>query len=195
MIYYIQGKLVFKSPARVVLENNGVGYTLNVSLETSQSIGEEGENIRLFTFQQIREEEINLFGFSTERERETFLMLLSVPGIGPKVAMRILSGLRTDELYNAILSDDASVFTNVPGVGKKTGERLIVELKQKVEKLPVSEERQEDSEREIFASAVEALTVLGYKRREAAVSVGKIMKEKGRKMSIEEIIKEALKKG
>jgi Holliday junction DNA helicase RuvA len=195
MIYYIQGKLVFKSPARVVLENNGIGYTLNVSLETSQSIGEEGGDVRLFTFQQIREEEINLFGFAVERERETFLMLLSVPGIGPKVAMRILSGMRTDELYNAILAEDASVFTSVPGVGKKTGERLIVELKQKVEKLPVSEERREDSEREIFASAVEALTVLGYRRREAAVSVGKIMKEKKRSMSIEEIIKEALKKG
>ena len=195
MIYYIQGKLVFKSPARVVLENNGIGYTLNVSLETSQSIGEEGEDVRLFTFQQVREEEINLFGFAAERERETFLLLLSVPGIGPKVAMRILSGLRTDELYNAILAEDASVFTNVPGVGKKTGERLIVELKQKVEKLPVSEERREDSERGIFASAVEALTVLGYRRREAAVSVGKIMKEKKRSMSIEEIIKEALKKG
>jgi len=195
MIYYIQGKLVFKSPARVVLENNGIGYTLNVSLETSQSIGEEGEDVRLFTFQQVREEEINLFGFAVERERETFLMLLSVPGIGPKVAMRILSGMRTDELYNAILAEDASVFTNVPGVGKKTGERLIVELKQKVEKLPVSEERREDSEREIFASAVEALTVLGYRRREAAVSVGRIMKEKKRSMSIEEIIKEALKKG
>ncbi len=195
MIYYIQGKLVFKSPARVVLENNGIGYTLNVSLETSQSIGEEGEDVRLFTFQQVREEEINLFGFADERERETFLMLLSVPGIGPKVAMRILSGMRTDELYNAILAEDTAVFTSVPGVGKKTGERLIVELKQKVEKLPVSEDRREDGEREIFASAVEALTVLGYRRREAAVSVGKIIKEKGRRMSIEEIIKEALKKG
>jgi len=137
MIYYIQGKLVLKSPARVVVENNGIAYVLNISLETAQSIGEEGNNIRLFAVQQIREEEINLFGFATEKERETFLMLLSVPGIGPKVALRILSGLNTQELYQAILSEDASVFTSVPGVGKKTGERLIVELKQKVEKMPV----------------------------------------------------------
>jgi holliday junction DNA helicase RuvA len=195
MIYYIQGKLVLKSPARVVVENNGIAYVLNISLETAQSIGEEGNNIRLFAVQQIREEEINLFGFATEKERETFLMLLSVPGIGPKVALRILSGLNTQELYQAILSEDASVFTSVPGVGKKTGERLIVELKQKVEKMPVFAEKQEEGEREVFASAVEALTVLGYKRRDAAVTVGRIMKEVGKKMSIEEIIREALKKG
>lgn len=195
MIYYIQGKLTFKSPARVVVENSGIGYTLNVSLETAQSIGEEGDNVRLFTFQQIREEEVNLFGFATERERETFLMLLSVPGIGPKVALRILSGLNTEELYRAILSEDTAVFTSVPGVGKKTGERLIVELKQKVEKLPVPAEQKEGSDREIFASAVEALTVLGYKRRDAATAVSRIMKEAGKKLSIEEIIRISLKKG
>ncbi len=196
MIYYIQGRLVFKSPARLVVENGGIGYTLNVSLETAQSMGEEGDNVRLFTVQQIREEEISLFGFATEREREAFLMLLAVPGIGPKVALRILSGMNTEELYRAILAEDLSLFTSVPGVGKKTGERLIVELKQKVEKLPVSAEKPEEGEREVFASAVEALTVLGYRRREAAVAVSRIMKESGgKRMKIEEIIKEALKKG
>ncbi len=195
MIYYIQGKLIFKSPARVVVENSGIAYILNVSLETAQSIGEEGDNVRLFAVQQIREEEISLFGFATEKERETFLMLLAVPGIGPKVALRILSGLSTQELYQAILSEDASAFTGIPGVGKKTGERLIVELKQKVEKMPVFAEKTAEEEREVFASAVEALTVLGYKRRDASVTVGRIMKEAGKKMSIEEIIREALKKG
>jgi len=195
MIYYIQGKLAVKSPARLVVENGGIGYTLNVSLETAQAVGAEGDSVKLFTFQQVREEEISLFGFATERERDAFLMLLSVPGIGPKVALRILSGMNTEELYRAILAEDTAVFTSVPGVGKKTGERLIVELKQKVEKLPVSADSPEEGEREIFASAVEALTVLGYKRREAAVAVSRIMKEAGRKMRIEEIIKEALKKG
>jgi len=195
MIYYIQGRLVFKSPARVIVENNGIGYTVNVSLGTYQSVGEEGNNVLLYTVQQIREEEMTLFGFSTEKERDAFLMLLSVPGIGPKVAMRILSGLSTEELYQAILSENTSFLTNVPGIGKKTGERLIVELKQKIEKLPVSAERQEEGEREIFASAVEALTVLGYRRRDAAANVARIMKEGGRKMTIEDVIREALKKG
>ncbi len=195
MIYYIQGRLVFKSPARIIVENNGIGYTVNVSLGTYQSVGEEGNNVLLYTVQQIREEEMTLFGFSTEKERDAFLMLLSVPGIGPKVAMRILSGLSTEELYQAILSENTSFLTNVPGIGKKTGERLIVELKQKIEKLPVSAERQEEGEREIFASAVEALTVLGYRRRDAAANVARIMKEGGRKMTIEDVIREALKKG
>jgi holliday junction DNA helicase RuvA len=195
MIYYIQGKLVLKTPARVVVENNGMAYILNISLETAQSIGEEGEDVRLFTVQQIREEDISLFGFATEKERETFLMLISVPGIGPKVALRILSGLNAQELFQSILSEDVSVFTSIPGVGKKTGERLIVELKQKVEKMPVSPERPEEGEREVFASAVEALTVLGYKRRDASAAVSRVMKDAAKKMSIEAIIKEALKKG
>lgn len=195
MIYYIEGKLVLKSPARLVVENNGIAYMLSVSLETARSLGEEGDNVRLFTVQQIREEEVCLFGFATESERDAFLMLIAVPGIGPRVALRILSGMSTEELYRAILSEDLTLFTGIPGVGKKTGERLIVELKQKVEKLPVSAEKIEEAEREVFASAVEALTVLGYKRREAAVAVSRILKEAGgKKMRIEEIIKDALKK-
>lgn len=195
MIYYIEGKLVLKSPARLVVENNGIAYILSVSLETARSLGEEGDNVRLFTVQQIREEEVCLFGFATESERDAFLMLIAVPGIGPRVALRILSGMSTEELYRAILSEDLTLFTGIPGVGKKTGERLIVELKQKVEKLPVSAEKIEEAEREVFASAVEALTVLGYKRREAAVAVSRILKEAGgKKMRIEEIIKDALKK-
>jgi Holliday junction DNA helicase RuvA len=195
MIYYIQGKLVFKSPARLVVESGGIGYVLDVSLETARAAGEQGDNVKLFTVQQIREEELLLFGFADEKEREAFLMLIAVPGIGPKVALRILSGMNTEQLYRAILAEDVALFTGVPGVGKKTGERLIVELKQKVEKLPVSADSPEEGEREIFASAVAALAVLGYRRKEAADAVGRIMKSSGKKMSIEEIIKDALKKG
>ncbi|HOL21836.1 MAG TPA: Holliday junction branch migration protein RuvA [bacterium] len=194
MIYYIQGKLVFKSPTRVVVENNGIGYTVNVSLETSHSIGEEGDDVRLFTYQLVREEEVQLYGFATEKERDAFLMLLSVPGVGPKVALRILSGLTTEELYQAILSEDTATFTEVPGVGKKTGERLIVELKQKIEKLPVLPGKEEKMEREIFSGAVEALIVLGYKRKDAVNAVSRVIKDAGRVMSIEEVIKEALKR-
>jgi Holliday junction DNA helicase RuvA len=193
MIYYIYGKLVSKAPARVVVENNGIGYTLNVSLETSRSLGNEGDDVHLFTYQLIREEEIQLYGFATEKERDAFLMLIAVPGVGPKVALRILSGLTTDELYQAILSEDTSTFTEVPGVGKKTGERLIVELKQKIEKLPVVPGKEEKMERDIFTGAVEALIVLGYKRKDAVGAVSKVMKDAAKSMSIEEVIKEALK--
>ncbi|MCX8081901.1 MAG: Holliday junction branch migration protein RuvA [bacterium] len=194
MIYYIQGKLISKSPTSVVLDNNGVGYIVSVSLETSRTIGEQGENLRLFTYQIIREEEIQLYGFATEKERDAFLMLISVPGVGPRVALRILSGLTTEQLYQAILSEDIAVFTEVPGVGKKTGERLIVELKQKIEKLPVLPGKEEKTEMEVFTGAVEALIVLGYKRKDAVSVVGRIIKETEKRLSIEEVIKEALKR-
>ena len=196
MIYYIQGKIVYKSPARVVIENNGVGYSLNISIETSRALGEEGEEITLFTFLQVKEEEVLLYGFATEEERQMFQILLSVPGIGPKVALRILSGMNISELYNAIVAEDITFFTGIPGVGRKIGERLIVELKQRVEKLPVLPEQQKVDNREIFSSAVEALTVLGYKRKEAASVVNRIIKENSNvAISIEDIIKQALKKG
>jgi len=195
MIYYICGKLVFKSPARVVIENGGKGYVLNVSLETSRSVGEEGDTVKLFTLLQVRDEEVILYGFASEEEREAFNLLLGVPGIGPKVALRILSGMDISELCNAIISEDAGVFTGIPGVGKKTGERIIVELKQRVEKLPVAAGQPGTDNREIFASAVEALVVLGYKRRDAAAAVTRIMKDRAKASSIEDIIREALKKG
>lgn len=195
MIYYIRGKLVFKSPARVVIENSGIGYSLNISLETSQSLAEEGQEVRLFTFLQVKDEEVSLYGFASEEERNAFNLLLSVPGIGPKVALRILSGMSINELYNAIIAEDAAFFTGIPGVGKKTGERLIVELKQRVEKLPAASEQYKTDNRKVVSGAVEALTVLGYKRKEAANTVSRIMKDKNKPSSIEEIIKEALKKG
>ncbi len=196
MIYYIQGKIVYKFPTRVVIENNGVGYSLNISMETSRALGEEGEEITLFTFLQVKEEEVLLYGFATEEERQMFQILLSVPGIGPKVALRILSGMNISELYNAIVAEDITFFTGIPGVGRKIGERLIVELKQRVEKLPVLPEQQKVDNREIFSSAVEALTVLGYKRKEAVSVVNRIIKENSNvAISIEDIIKQALKKG
>ncbi len=196
MIYYIQGKIVYKSPARVVIENNGIGYSLNISIETSRVLGEEGEETTLFTFLQVKEEEVLLYGFATEEERQMFQILLSVPGIGPKVALRILSGMNISELYNAIVAEDITFFTGIPGVGRKIGERLIVELKQRVEKLPVLPEQQKVDNREIFSSAVEALIVLGYKRKEAASVVNRIIKENSNvAISIEDIIKQALKKG
>ena len=193
MIGYIKGKIVHKSPARMIVENNGIGYVLNVSLQTSESVGEEGEDVKLFVHQQITDEEIQLYGFSTEEEKKVFELLLGVPGIGPRVALRILSGMSINELYNAIVAEDAEIFTKVPGVGRKTGERLIVELKQRVEKIPTIPGVKE-KEREIFIAAVEALTVLGYKRKEATAAINRVMKEKKENLNLEEIIKEALKK-
>lgn len=171
-----------------------MGYDISVSLETSHSIGEEGNDVKIFTYQIIREEEIQLYGFATEKERDAFLMLISVPGVGPRVALRILSGLTTEQLYQAIISEDIDIFTEVPGVGRKTGERIIVELKQKIEKLPVLPGKEEKIERDVLKGAVEALIVLGYKRKDAVDAVSRVIKEAGRAMSIEDVIREALKR-
>ena len=194
MIYYICGKLIFKSPARVVVDNNGIGYSLNVSIETSQSIGEEGSEVKLFSFLQTKDDEVQLYGFASVEEKEGFKLLITVPNIGPKMALRILSGMNINQLYNAIIAEDTAFFTGIPGIGKKTGERIIVELKHRVEKLDIPQEKQFVDNREDFTSAVEALTVLGYKRKEAVSSVSRIMKENVGISSIEEIIKEALKR-
>jgi Holliday junction DNA helicase RuvA len=110
------------------------------------------------------------------------------------VALRILSGMNINELYNAIVAEDVTFFTGIPGVGRKTGERLIVELKQRVEKLPLSAEKEPVDNREIFSGAVEALTVLGYKRKDAVSAVSRIMKTSPRTSIIEDIISDALKK-
>ncbi len=196
MIYYINGKIVEKSPTKVVVEKDGIGYVVNVSLQTSENIGNPGDDVKLYTVLKIADEDINLYGFSTNHEREFFLLLIEVPNIGPKVALRILSGSTVEEIYNAISNEDPSFFTKIPGVGKKTGERLIVELKQKIEKIelvPSGESIKTD--RELFSNAVDALTVLGYKRAEAISSVKKILSQFNNKsLTLEEVIRETLKK-
>ncbi len=195
MLYYIKGKIVEKTPTRVVVEKDGTGYIIDVSLQTSENLGEIGDEAKLYTVLKISDEDVNLYGFSSLQEREFFLLLIGVPGIGPRVALRILSGSTVEQLYSAISEEDATFFTKIPGVGKKTGERLIVELKQRIEKMrPVISEEVAKIDRDIFINAVEALTVLGYKRSEAISAVKKILKQIGEKVSLEEVIKEALKK-
>jgi len=196
MIYYINGKIVEKNPIKVVVEKDGIGYVVNVSLQTSENIGNPGDDVKLYTVLKIADEDINLYGFSTNHEREFFLLLIGVPNIGPKVALRILSGSSVEEIYNAISNEDPSFFTKIPGVGKKTGERLIVELKQKIEKIElVPSVESIKTDRELFSNAVDALTVLGYKRAEAISSVKKILSQFNNKsLTLEEVIRETLKK-
>ena len=195
MLYYIKGKIVEKTPTRVVVEKDGTGYIVDISLQTSENLGEIGDEAKLYTVLKISDEDVNLYGFSSFQEREFFLLLIGVPGIGPRVALRILSGSTVEQLYSAISEEDATFFTKIPGVGKKTGERLIVELKQKIEKMhPVISEEVAKIDRDTFINAVEALTVLGYKRSEAISAVKKILKQTGEKVTLEEVIKEALKK-
>lgn len=194
MIYFLKGKIVEKNPTRVIIEKDGAGYIVDISLQTSESIGNPGDDITLYTILKVSDDDINLYGFSSVEEREFFLLLIGVPGIGPRVALRILSGSSVEQLYNAIAEQDSTFFTNIPGVGKKTGERLIVELKQKIEKIGFLPSTGVSVDRELFTNAVEALAVLGYKRSEATSIVKRILKDSKEKITLEEVIKEALKK-
>ncbi len=191
MLYFIQGKIFLKTPTYIVLESNGIGYFIEVSLQTSEKI-QEGDKVLLYVYQQLSEDKINLYGFKEKEERELFLLLITVPGIGPKVALRILSGLTIEEIYQGIVTENLSFFKNVPGIGRKTAERIIVELKQKIEKIPVLVDN--NKERELLNNSVEALVVLGYKRKDAIGIVSQILKEKNREISLEDLIKEALRR-
>ncbi|HEX3277761.1 MAG TPA: Holliday junction branch migration protein RuvA [Thermoleophilaceae bacterium] len=132
MIASVRGEVLSRMGGEVVIEAAGVGYKLAVSTETLSSVPAAGEQARLFTHLVMRDDAINLYGFSTQSERELFLMLIGVQSVGPKVALAVLSGGTPRELLNAIASGDTARFQAVPGIGKRTAERIIVELREKV---------------------------------------------------------------
>ena len=132
MIASIRGEVISRYAGEVVIEAAGVGYKLAVSSETLSAVPAAGEEGRLFTHLVMRDDAMNLYGFSTQAERELFLMLIGVQSVGPKVALAVLSGGTPRELLNAIASGDSARFQTVPGIGKRTAERIIVELREKV---------------------------------------------------------------
>jgi Holliday junction DNA helicase RuvA len=132
MIAHINGKLIQKLPNAVIVDVGGVGYELTVPLSTFYDLGEPGSEVSLRAYTYVREDALQLYGFRTEREKKLFLLLIGVSGIGPKLAITVLSGLSSEELIQAIRSNDLARLVGVPGVGKKTAERMIVELKDKV---------------------------------------------------------------
>ncbi|HEX2233334.1 MAG TPA: Holliday junction branch migration protein RuvA [Thermoleophilaceae bacterium] len=132
MIALVRGEVVSRLPGEVVIEAGGVGYRLNVSAETLDTIPEAGKQARLFAHLVMRDDAIQLYGFASEAERSLFLMLIGVQGVGPKVALAVLSGGTPRELLNAIATGDSARFQAVPGIGKRTAERIIVELREKV---------------------------------------------------------------
>jgi holliday junction DNA helicase RuvA len=132
VIALVRGDVVSRYPGEVVIEAGGVGYRLAVSAETLRDVPAAGEEARLFSHLVMRDDTIQLFGFSSEAERDLFLMLIGVQGVGPKVALAVLSGGAPRELLNAIATGDSARFQAVPGIGKRTAERIIVELREKV---------------------------------------------------------------
>ena len=132
MIGYIEGKLSVKTPALIVIDIGGVGYEMHISLTTYNQIGKIGEKSKILTYLYVREDKLVLYGFAAEDEKEFFKTLISISGIGPSVAIRILSAIKVDRFKAAVVDEDVGILTTIPGIGKKTSKRIIVVLKDKV---------------------------------------------------------------
>lgn len=195
MISYIKGKVAFKESDFVVVESNGIGYTIYTSTSTINDI-DTGEEIKLYTYMNVREDAINLYGFLKKEELNLFKMLLSVSGVGPKVARAILSTLTLSKFSVAVITKDEKTLSKAPGVGKKAAQRIILELQDKIkkEKLSFRDDTQVQSitniEDNIVKEAINALIVLGYDYDKASNLVGSIYKDG---MEVEGVIKMALK--
>lgn len=191
MIAHLQGKLVEKSPTQVVIDCGGVGYHVNISLHT-YSLLPTTDFIKLFTHLQIKEDAHTLFGFMEKSEREIFKLLLSVSGIGANIARTMLSSLNPKQITNAIASGDVVAIQSIKGIGSKTAQRVILDLKEKILKLYDLDEVSVSQSNTNRDEALSALEVLGFVRKTSEKIVEKIIKEDP-DSSVESIIKKALK--
>ncbi len=192
MITHISGRLIEKNPTHVVIDCNGVGYFINISLHTFGEIGSE-ESLKLFTHLQVKEDSHTLFGFAGKLEREIFRLLLSVSGIGASIARTMLSSLDPDQIKNAIASGDVRTIQGVKGIGTKTAQRVILDLKDKILKLYDLSTHSAIENNTRKEEALSALETLGFARKQAEKVCGDIVKAQP-DASVETIIKEALKK-
>ena len=196
MIDYIKGEIVELTPARIVLECNAIGYEINISLTTFTAFQGKTDG-KIFIYEVIREDAHLLFGFATTVERELFLMLTSVLGVGPNTARMILSSLQPAELVQAIASHDETALTAAKGIGQKTAQRILVDLKNKVKTLeslagPVQTTARTLPNTEVAEEAIAALVMLGFQKTASQKAVASILKGEPQ-AKVEQVIKMALK--
>jgi len=197
MIEYIKGELVEETPALAVVDCNGLGYAINISLNTYSAV-QGKRNVKLYIYEAIREDAYVLYGFATKEERELFLMLISVSGIGGNTARMILSALSPAELCNVISKGNDKLLKTVKGIGLKTAQRIIVELKDKISSIGISPSAPANTistavHSEIYEEAVAALTMLGFAQAPSQKVVSAILKEEP-EAPVEKVIKIALKR-
>lgn len=192
MITQIIGRLVEKSPTQVVIDCHGIGYEVNISLNTYSQLGDD-ENVKLFTHLQIREDSHTLFGFFTPVERSVFRLLLSVSGIGASIARTMLSSLEPQQIQRAIISEDLNTIKSIKGIGLKTAQRVLIELKDKMLNLYEGEEIQSFANNTIKEEALSALEVLGYSRKQSEKVIDNAI-QSAPESSVEGLIKAALNK-
>ncbi len=193
MIASLNGTLKAKSPTEVLVDVHGVGYAVSIPVSTFEKLGALDTPVFLFTYLHVREDTLHLFGFATEEERALFRLLLSVNGIGPKIAQGILSGIPAAELKHFIATGNVGALTSIPGVGRKTAERILIELRDKIGEPSGSPGLPTDRQGEVRAEALQALTALGYQRASAEKAIRQALGENKRPLSLEELIKLALR--
>ena len=196
MIATISGILKHKSPTELIVEVQGIGFTVNIPLSTYSKVGEVGTSVKLLTYLHVREDTLALYGFATEQERQLFRLLISVSGIGPKIGLGILSGISVEEFKLYIANGNVSALTAVPGIGRKTAERLIVELRESIAKISAIEEipTAATAAADVRAEALLALTSLGYTQQAAEKAIRYALNEIGTTpVAVEELIKQALR--
>ena len=200
MYAYIKGTIAGRNDAELIVDNNGVGYLINCPLSISAPLGGIGDEVKVFVYQSVKEDDISLYGFAAQEQKDMFLKLITVSGIGPKVAHSICACLEPEQFAAAVMSNNVAVLTGVKGLGKKTAERIILELKDKLKaqtgksagttKLAVSAGAVSAADGSVMSDAVGALLMLGFKEQEATESVASAYTEG---IGLEELIKKALK--
>lgn len=191
MIHHLKGKLVEKNPTHLIIECGGVGYFVNISLNTFSKIS-DSESIQIYTHLQVKEDSHTLFGFAEKSEREIFRLLLSVSGIGSSTARTMLSSLTPTQIRDAIASGDVPTIQGIKGIGAKTAQRVILDLKDKILKIYNIDEVSLTSNNTNRDEALSALEVLGFVRKQAEKAVDKVLSQDST-LSVEETIKQALK--
>jgi Holliday junction DNA helicase RuvA len=191
MITHIRGKLIEKNPTHAIIETNGVGYWLNISLNTFSQLP-DNEAVFLYTHLSVKEDSHTLFGFISKTEREIFRLLISVSGVGPSIARTMLSSMDTDEIQRAIASGNVGVIQSVKGIGLKTAQRVLVDLRDKISKTYAVDEVYAAQNNTNKNEALTALEVLGFTKKQCEKVLDKILLE-DRTLSVEILIKKALK--
>lgn len=191
MYAFVSGKVAELTPAYAVIDNNGIGYFINITLNTFTAIGEQTQ-VKLFTHLQVLEDAHNMFGFYTVKERDMFEMLITVSGVGCNTARLILSSLTVNELSTAIANEDLRTIQGVKGIGSKTAQRIIVDLKDKVKKTEFEEEIVGVVNNTVKEEALTALVTLGFSKNAADKALNKLLKQNP-EASVEILIREALK--
>lgn len=203
MIAHLSGRLLSKEPNTVIVDVSGVGYEVNIPLSTFYELENEGSDVKLRIYTHVKEDALQLYGFRTARERELFVNFISVSGIGPKLGIALLSGMSADELVASIKNNNLARLTLIPGVGRKTAERLIVDLREKMTALAASQVEEEpglqsdssipSSNDDVRSQALSGLLNLGYQKSAAEKAIDSALGEGG-EITVELVLRRGLRK-